>query len=70
MQKMGDGENLLWGVDMEVYLFHAMRGHKPVGMQELYALCTRNFCKIISYILYNMPFFKKQNVVSSLDWLE
>jgi hypothetical protein len=29
---MGENENIVWGVDMEVNLFHAMRGHKPVGM--------------------------------------
>lgn len=28
---MVDTENLVWGVDLEVNLLHAMRGHKPVG---------------------------------------
>lgn len=27
----GDLSEVSWNVDMEVNLFHAMRGHKPVG---------------------------------------
>lgn len=30
-----ESESLHWNVDMEVNLFHAMRGHKPVGMHVL-----------------------------------
>lgn len=31
---MGESENIVWGVDMEINLFHAMRGHKPVGVNR------------------------------------
>ena len=35
---MGENENIVWGVDMEVNLFHAMRGHKPVGVNRNFQL--------------------------------
>ncbi|ESP00564.1 hypothetical protein LOTGIDRAFT_213024 [Lottia gigantea] len=31
---MADSGELVWNVDMEVGLFHAMRGHKPVGVNR------------------------------------
>lgn len=27
----GDSIETMWNIDMEVNLFHAMRGHKPAG---------------------------------------
>ena len=31
---MTDSSEVHWNVDMEVNLFHAMRGHKPAGAME------------------------------------
>ncbi|CAC5377572.1 MRGBP [Mytilus coruscus] len=35
---MVDSENIVWGVDLEVNLLHAMRGHKPVGVNRYFQL--------------------------------
>lgn len=39
-------ENLDWNVDTEVQLFHAMKGHKPVGAFQL--------VPSISWMLFNI----------------
>ena len=50
---MGTGETdvLLWTVELEVSLFHAMRNLKPVGMFHTALICSLNYLQKAYYLM-------------------